>query len=541
MAEAGLNARLGLDATDFERGLKKSETSLKTFGSQVNRSVPQATQAFTNLSRVVSDAPFGFIGIQNNIEPLIQSFQALKTSTGSTGGALKALAGSLAGAGGVLFAFSAVSSLITVLIQKYGSLGAAFNEFASASDRASVNQRALNRELTKSLASQEGEIVSLKTLVGILNDSNASQLQRTNAYKELKKEYPGVIQNITQENALTKTGGELIAARSVQLIKYIQLKAKEAALIKLGEAAALKQFEAAKDGIETLQSSSGFLSNLLNNILGGGNTGLGLIRRLNATGKEFDSAGKDADLFAQALDKVKREIAEFDPKLTGLEKVSTELKKKAKEVFEFGPRLGGTVQTVDVNKALKFSDFTTSADALKAFESLPKAVEKTINNQPIKFVPKINLGPEALKNINELDALKERVNGVATAFDQFLTPVINTAFEALGNGSSIFKAIGQSLKALVVQLGITIAKSAILAAILSSIGGGAGIGVTGGFGKIFGSLLKGAFGGGNIAAPNFAGVAGGGLAVTVGGQFNVRGTDLVAVVSQGNQRIGRVG
>src|SRR5262245_59003621 len=50
----------------------------------------QATTAFTNLGRVVQDAPFGFIAISNNINPLIESFGRLKAETGTMGGALKA-------------------------------------------------------------------------------------------------------------------------------------------------------------------------------------------------------------------------------------------------------------------------------------------------------------------------------------------------------------------------------------------------------------------------------------------------------------------
>lgn len=74
----------------------------------------QATQALTNLSRVAQDAPYGFIGIANNINPLLESFQRLKSSTGTTGGALKALGSSLMGAGGLGLAVGVVSSLLVV-------------------------------------------------------------------------------------------------------------------------------------------------------------------------------------------------------------------------------------------------------------------------------------------------------------------------------------------------------------------------------------------------------------------------------------------
>ena len=539
MAEAGLNARLGLDATDFERGLKKSETSLKTFGSQVNRSVPQATQTFTNLSRVVSDAPFGFIAIQNNIEPLIQSFQYLKTSTGSTGGALKALAGSLVGAGGVLFAFSAISSLTTVLIQKYGSLGNAIRELTSNVTNANRFQNDYNKSIQAGLGASQAEIVNLNALLKVAKDETASKQTRLAAIKDLKKEGQGYLDQLTLENV----GNQQTKVAVDNLTKSLVLQAKARGLNNIIAKNEEKIFEQQNKPISdqlSLWERILFSENLSGEYSKNSLTAESAkARALKNTSKIVGDLTQQNKLAATELDKVVASIEALKGTKVPEIKIDGTVKVKKFDLSALKDT-GRQAVTID-NPLISFSDFTLSEEAKKAFESLPKAVEKTINNQPIKFVPKINLGPEALKNINELDALKERVNGVATAFDQFLTPVINTAFEALGNGTSIFKAIGQSLKALVVQLGITIAKSAILAAILSSFGGGAGVGVVGGFGKIFGKLLSGSLGVGNVAAPNFAGVAGGGLAVTVGGQFNVRGTDLVAVVSQGNQRIGRVG
>jgi hypothetical protein len=84
----------------------------KTMRNSVVPGSNQATLALSNLSRVAQDAPYGFIGIANNLNPLLESFQRLKQSTGSTGGALKALGSSLLGAGGVGLALGVVSSLL---------------------------------------------------------------------------------------------------------------------------------------------------------------------------------------------------------------------------------------------------------------------------------------------------------------------------------------------------------------------------------------------------------------------------------------------
>lgn len=114
-------------ATGFDKvstGLKNTTDALKTTAteakktgdalkSNLNAGAAQAGQSITNLSRIAQDAPFGFIGIANNINPLVESFGRLKAETGSTGGALKALVSGLSGPAGLGLAFGVVTAAIT--------------------------------------------------------------------------------------------------------------------------------------------------------------------------------------------------------------------------------------------------------------------------------------------------------------------------------------------------------------------------------------------------------------------------------------------
>lgn len=186
----------------------------------------------------------------------------------------------------------------------------------------------------------------------------------------------------------------------------------------------------------------------------------------------------------------------------------------------------------------RLSELATDAatDFSTKFREVLKTAGQVSGN--ITLVPS-----EAVMNsIIQMDALKTKINDVTTAFGQVMAPVIDTVFGALENGSSIFKAIGQSLKALVVQMGLAIVKAAALAAILALIPGAkeffavtGGAGGGGGFLDIFSQIFK--FG--KTAAPNFGGVSGGGLSGQV--VFVQRGTDLVGVLQRSNNRINRVG
>lgn len=86
----------------------------KTLGSELKVATGSASSAVTNLSRIVSDSAYGFIGIANNIQPFIDSLGYAKKEAQSTGTSLKDnLVGALTGAGGLSLAFAAVTTAIT--------------------------------------------------------------------------------------------------------------------------------------------------------------------------------------------------------------------------------------------------------------------------------------------------------------------------------------------------------------------------------------------------------------------------------------------
>lgn len=103
----------GLKETTKELGNVSQEATKAgaALGSSA-KGTNQAANALTNLGRVAQDAPYGFIGIQNNLNPLLESFQRLKQETGSTKTALSALVNGLAGPAGLGIALSFGSALL---------------------------------------------------------------------------------------------------------------------------------------------------------------------------------------------------------------------------------------------------------------------------------------------------------------------------------------------------------------------------------------------------------------------------------------------
>jgi|GEM_PF-4881302 len=185
-----------------EVGVKyKVEADLDQAAKEIESFSKKSRTALTSLSLVVQDLPYGFIGIQNNLPGVIQSFGELSAKSGGAVGALKELGKSLIGPAGIYLAFSAVTSGVTFLIQKYGSLGAAFDSLfgKTYSYTKSINEaRKAQEEFLKTVkdtndieneaASQyEASSIRLQTLLGIVLDETKAQTQRKNALAQLKE------------------------------------------------------------------------------------------------------------------------------------------------------------------------------------------------------------------------------------------------------------------------------------------------------------------------------------------------------------------
>jgi hypothetical protein len=331
-------ARLGQKITEVSGAVKQLDNQFKGFKNTVEDTTPptdnfnknlkntedparRARIAVYGLNQVVRDLPFGFIAISNNIPVLIDQFQALQQQEGSTRKALQAFSAGLIGAGGVSLALSAVISLITSAVQKYGSLQKAFDALIGTTNSLKIAKEALNNEVVKSNANATIEIGKIEFLVRAIQDNTLSQEQRVNAYKEFKKLAPGVIKDMTQENALTASGALLLQQRSQQLIQYIRLKGQEGALVKLLEKSNEKRFQAELDFITDVrkfsQGNLGLLEKITQyfvlvndpaNFLG-----------IKTFVQDVGDATTQSEFFEQILNKVREQLLAIDPQVTGVE------------------------------------------------------------------------------------------------------------------------------------------------------------------------------------------------------------------------------
>lgn len=260
--------------------------------------------ALTNLSLVAQDLPYGFIGIQNNLPFLIKSFQDLSVESGGAKNALKSLAAGLVGPGGLFLAFSAITAGITVLIQKYGSLGAAFDQLAGVVPFVTEAQKKYNEASADASAKTSLENAKVDILLKTLNNLKKPQSDRIAAYESLKKLSPDITKGISDENALTETSLRLINQQAIARKELLRLKITEA-----GISAALSQNEQKLANLNFQRSVAQ--------------------QKQNSTQEKYNATLKNQNIFARnaeqgintyaiSLTQAKKEVASIDTQIANL-------------------------------------------------------------------------------------------------------------------------------------------------------------------------------------------------------------------------------
>lgn len=217
--QQGLNNATGVDSiARLNRAIAETKVRIENLqkftGSagdglgKITKGSNQATNALTNLSRIAQDAPFGFIGITNNINPLLESFQRLKAETGSTKTALSALGTSLLGAGGLGLAIGIGSALLTLFGDKLFGIGAAAKKAKEDTEELSRVIRDIGIIQAEATGGAQGQIAEVNSLAAAISDSNRPYAERKRALEELRdinKAYFGDLQlEDTATGKLTK-------------------------------------------------------------------------------------------------------------------------------------------------------------------------------------------------------------------------------------------------------------------------------------------------------------------------------------------------
>lgn len=475
--------------------LKSTATEAKKTGdalkSNLNAGSAQAGQSLQNLSRIAQDAPFGFIGIANNINPLVESFGRLKAETGSTGGALKALVSGLSGPAGLGLAFGVVTAAIS-----FAQMG--FGAWSKGAKQAKTDNDEFKKSLESSRTSAISTGLELQAFIDIAKNSTLPLEQRNEALKEANK--------------ILGKHGELLTLTNVGTEKATET-------VRLYTQALIAQSVAAKYADRLAELS--IKRTTINNRLGQLQIGIERIRAINAKSSVNATTGQTAgyvELQGALLDQIntKEDLnavdQEYNQTLKDLNnsvytstlsfsqlgtKTTESTKKKEKdkksvETLQDAYRAFFAELVSNERIALAFNEPATKANiqsytsfietAIKKFKATPtftlplvvelnalkrsldevkpkdlvKSLQEKINLTPIAISFAIpegaveNLKKQGVDITNELSkALESAITTIGTGIGEGLANVI----QGTANFGSIFQGIFQQLGGVVQSLG----------------------------------------------------------------------------------------
>lgn len=526
--------------------------------ASLSKSSNQATGSLINLGRVVQDAPFGFLGIANNLNPLIEGFGRLRAETGSTGSAFKSLASSLAGAGGLAFGVSLLSSALILFGDellgtktKSEASEAALNKFKEAVDntKESVNDLSTALQFANSLGALNIEIAGLGDLTD-LREQSIAQVQFTQGLERQKERLKKIGEDIAKNEELNgKDRAEALDA-NFKAIEDINDKIEESenAQRLIYRRIALQKIKDQKDANKKLKEDN---DKFIDDTIARAKE---LSAFLERRGVLDIGAGFD--------------INPFKSRIGNFEAAKKFIEKALNQRFAFNPLKTEITQDLKLKsddiRGINIREIEPEINKLR--DKLQKSVEQLTKTNPIlvefefrrkkgqdkanDILKSIGLDPETAQNL--FRNLGDEAVNVANTVNNVMTPAFTSFFDALKKGvnpiKAFFEAIGQAILEVIQKF----IQAAITAAIFNAILGGGGAG----FASLFKQFAGFRAGGGPVNSgksyivgengpelfvPNTGGriipnnsAVGGGLRTSSGmaleGTLTASGYDIVAVV-----------
>ena len=435
--------KLGLDTTeinaqikDAKNNLNQLKTTVKDTGQSFTGMTPKVangSNALMQFSRIAQDAPFGIIGIGNNITATVESFAQLKNATGSTGGALKALGSSLAGSGGILLGVSLLTTGMTLLAQSGLSVSDVFSMVSGSFDKTA---KSLQDVQAQAIKGSGAEIAELKALVSASANVNLSMEDRLKAVNKLQETYPTYFGNMDKERILN---GQ-VAETTRELTNAIIEKAKATAFAqKIGENEA-KIFELQQKGqrlVKDFSRGDGVFA-----LLGGFSGAQVFKQQAQSIADDIDRLRKENDLLAKSIQTSTNASLGL---LGGA---------KAPKTFNT-PQVSGVPQLISAPliKTETIETFNGQIDELgNKVRELPNVISSSF-----KIIPE-KISSESARALAALMEFNNRASDIISGAIADTFASIGFAIgDAIANGSSVLEAVGgallSSLGGLLVEMG----------------------------------------------------------------------------------------
>ena len=478
--------------------LKGTIAQLNQQAGRLGKPMGDASQSLINFSRIAQDAPYGIMGIANNLNPMVESFQRLAATEGGTKKALQAMAAGLIGPAGIGVAIGVVSSLAVTFSKEI----AAFFKGPTAeleNFRAELNKVAseINKLIGKEQTKRTQGILLTELIVG------GNKTQQQEALKQLQDLYSNsaAIQN-------AKLGQDKIYYQTLvnQAAMQADATAKEKNNISQLDIAYAAQ-------IENEKKRNAELKKITSERL----IGTGYATQRQTVQQQKDLINASYDILGNEIKKnIAKLEADTSKQLSAITLVPTPDKKKAKESLDtlkdFSANLKYELarQLMDIEKYKK--EFKKLDLSYIAFEYKDEPVKESEFSKKTKKEladPSQNsLGKFLTKNTkmlmdNEIALAKTQKQYLdfANTISNNVSSALMGMYADLQQGETGLQAIGNMLGRLAEQFVAAILQATIFAAVMSALNAGTAGALT--FGGYFMKAL-GMADGGIVTGPTHA-------------------------------------
>jgi len=536
--------------------IKNLNTTITSLGQQMNkvgRPAADATNALGNLSRVAQDAPYGFIGIANNLNPLLESFQRLQKESGGAGSALKAMVSGLTGPAGIGIALGVVSSLVVAFgddIQNFIT-----EQISGLGEKFKTETNLIN--------ASSSAFVKASTDIDKLKNSFELYQQGAITKDKFLKEF-----NATLGDTIAKTNDLATAEKFLTNYAdtYIEMTFKKAIAQEASAQAAKKMLELEMTKAKPLTPSSGSVVSAIfgNPAQIGIKAAENKLALQNGLQEQIDVLKNLRKTYEDEANKLQKSLTNTFGVATGSTKPSSASKNDDNLSFEDRSK-----KIKDqINARIKSNDLLTPLEQAPEDNYL-KQQEKQ-HEDYLKWLTGWTKSKEKLTKQN-IENEKKQVEDLIKTYEKFSTTVADNVtnalfgmFDAMKEGESAMEAMSKMFGRLLRQLAEMVIKASIFAAIYSLISGGAGnaakggLSFLGGFKKFLGLAEGGVVTGPTLAMVgegseseavlplsklggmldrsfNAGSMSGGGMGQN--GQFVLKGNDLVLALQRSNSSL----
>lgn len=602
MSNPRIEVDFAVNVAGVANGVSAATSQLDKLGKAAQTTAPKvdqlskATSRYNGIgidfARVIQDAPFGIIGVGNNIQQLAQSFSSLGNAGDSTSSKIK-------------LAFSSIFSSGNLLVLAVSAITTAWTFYSKNAEKAeTVTDKTSEafKELSNQIDKTATTLGTLQFVGKIVEDQillNKSTGETTNIFKDFGKATEEAFQKLNpdQLTAIKKTFEELAGVQVQKLGNQLGFNRKQVlefvASLNDNQAAFEKLDPNIRDSVSAYNNLQGQVK-IANEQLDFFNTktekvkGQTALEKYSQTWDDFN-LGQETSLELQ--DKLTVSAAEYEkqiikalttlgkepilPEITGdnawdqfafsaykLQKASfdagKEIVETSKKAFEFGERIKGlegkeikiktTIEGFEDEKAAE-SPFQIFLDQVAVqLDKLPSLQERvaTFAKQTNDLIKGnvtdafVDLGYTIGETLATGGNLLTAIGGsLLKSFGRFLGQ-FGQQLIAYGVAASAFGKVSAALAnpaTAIIAAPLAIAAGIALTAIAGAIGSMGSKGMGGGGGGGGGSA-----GGGGVGTAFSGGGAQGGLFAQnkdLNGELVVRGQDLVYVFGQASDRINK--